>query len=235
MNIRLLLLICQIYIHLFFVIGLFLLPLSLSIPAVIINQVIFVGFCGTVFYHRVVSHNNPVRPVIEKALILLSWLGCSGSLIAWAGTHRQHHRYSDTAKDPHCPIHHGKLRAYWWSSGTQSIVRYIPDLLRKPWYVFQHQHYFKVLITLHVLIGFIFSFEVYWTTLIAPAFLMWFTGSSINALGHSEKGPLNNFFFGLLHAGEGWHANHHNTPSDPSFGHRFDWGHQIYRLIQKKP
>jgi fatty-acid desaturase len=234
MNVRVILLIAQLYIHLSFLIGLFVIPWTVTVPSILVNQILFVGLCGTVFYHRVVTHNNPVHPLAERFLFYLSWLGCSGSLIAWAGTHRQHHRFSDTDKDPHCPAHVGRLKAYWWSSGTQSVVRYIPDLLRKPHYVFQHAHYFKVLLLLHAFGAWLLPFKFYWMVLISPAFLMWFAGSSINAFGHDKKGPINISFLAFLHGGEGWHVYHHEVPTDPNFGHPLDWGYWIYRAISYK-
>ncbi len=120
MSTRLVLLFSQIYIHISFLIGLYRYPLSTTLPLIFAEQVIFVGLCGTVFYHRVVTHKNPVKPFIEKCLILLSWIGCSGSLVAWAGTHRKHHRHSDTVNDPHSPAFLGKIKAYWWSSGNEN-------------------------------------------------------------------------------------------------------------------
>src|SRR5690348_8594727 len=113
MNFRNMLFLSQVAIHLCFLIGIFFVPLWVSIPAIIISQIIFVGACGTVFFHRVVAHKNAINPVIEKILILLSWIGVSGSALAWAGTHRKHHRYTDTEKDPHSPEHMGALRTYW--------------------------------------------------------------------------------------------------------------------------
>ena len=105
MDLRISLLITQIYIHIIFFAGLVLLPLSFSLPTIIVCQIIFVGLCGTVFYHRVVTHKHAIKPIIEKVLIFLSWIGASGSAIGWAGTHRMHHKYSDTIQDPHSPKH----------------------------------------------------------------------------------------------------------------------------------
>jgi stearoyl-CoA desaturase (delta-9 desaturase) len=166
------LLLIQIYAHILFLVGLVLLSATISIPTIIISQIIYVGICGTAFFHRTVSHKNKINPTIEKILILLSWVGMSGSALAWAGTHRKHHRYTDTEKDPHSPKYHGRLRTYWYSSGAGDIIRYVPDLLRKPWYLFQHKYYFKVLLVLHTLGLLFLSFTYYWALLIVPAFLM---------------------------------------------------------------
>jgi stearoyl-CoA desaturase (delta-9 desaturase) len=222
------------YIHALFFIGLFIVPWEIAVIGIIVSQIIYVGFCGTSFFHRIVAHKNYINPVTEKIMIILSWVGLSGSAIAWAGTHRKHHRFSDSEKDPHCPIHQGKLKAYWYSSGSSDIVKYIPDLLRKDWYRFQHNYYFRVALLAHLL-GWIFlPFTAYWLLLVVPAFLMWFAGSTINIFCHDRTGPKNLKFLGLLHAGEGWHKNHHTDPKSIDFGHRFDWGKYTYRILSWK-
>jgi len=233
MSLRLSLLYTQIYIHLIFILGLIILPFSISIPTIILSQIIFVGLCGTVFYHRVVTHKNPIKPWIEKVLVFLSWIGASGSAIGWAATHRMHHRFNDTEQDPHSPKYMSRFKVYWWSSGTEKSIRYVPDLLRKPLYVFEHKHYFKGLILFHSLVLVFCPLYIYWMICIVPAFCMWFAGSMTNVFGHDTKGnTLNNDLMGYLFAGEGWHKNHHDHGSSPKFNDYGDWGYQIYKLIK---
>lgn len=211
----------------------FYVPLQMVIPALIIAQIIFVGFCGTVLFHRTVAHKNKVNPYIEKGLLLLSWVGATSSAVAWAGAHRKHHRYSDTDKDPHSPILLGKFNAYWQlSNNNKDLIKYVPDLLRNPWYVFQHKHYFKVLLGLHLSSIILLPYNYYYCLLIIPGFLMWFSGSMINIFCHNKKGPTNNLLLGLFVGGEGWHKNHHEDPANPSFRHVFDWGGKIHSLIK---
>jgi fatty-acid desaturase len=143
-----------------------------------------------------------------------------------------HHRWSDTERDPHSPKHSGILKTYWWSSGDSSVVRYIPDLLRKPLYVFQHNHYFKVLIALHILGALTLPLVLYWALLVAPAFLMWFAGSMTNVFGHDAVGPRNSTLLGLAFAGEGWHKNHHDNAASTQFHPTLDWGGKIYNWIK---
>lgn len=226
-----LLLATQLYIHAAFLIGLVLIPVDMILPSLIISHIIYVGLCGTVFYHRIVTHRNKINDKLSKFLMLLSWLGASGSLIGWAGTHRKHHTFSDTERDPHSPKYLGYIKTYWWSSGGNDIVKFVPDLLRNPWYLWQHKNYFNVLFLAHGL-GLIFlPWAWYWCIMIVPGFLMWFGGSMTNCFSHNKQGPNNNILLGLLFGGEGWHKNHHNDPANASFGHRLDWGNWIYKLI----
>jgi fatty-acid desaturase len=233
MNFRKALLILQMYVHVFFFAGLFFIPLSQALVFIVLSQIIYVGFCGTGFYHRTVAHRNEIYPFFDTLFLMLSWVGISGSAIAWAGTHRKHHRFSDTDRDPHSPIRGSKLKAYWYSSGSEDVVKYVPDLLRKKHYLFQHKHYFKVLLGLHALGALFLPIAWYWGLLITPAFTMWFAGSSINAFCHDQKGPINVPILGWLHAGEGFHQNHHNEPKNSSFRHWGDWGYYLHVLVRK--
>lgn len=233
MNFRKGLLIFQIYTHLGFLAGLYLFPIKQTLLFILVSQIIYVGFCGTVYFHRVVSHKNAIEPFVERILLFISWLGVSGSVIAWAGTHRKHHRFTDSENDPHSPTHMGRLKAYWYSSGSDDIIRYVPDLLRNSLYVAQHKHYFKVLLIVHLAGVLLLPPLWYWGLLITPAFLMWFAGSSVNALCHDRRGPKNIPLLGFLHAGEGWHKHHHDQPKEASFQHWSDWGFYIFKMIRK--
>lgn len=231
LNFRHALLASQVLIHALFLVGLFVLPWIVIVPSLVVSQILFVGLCGTVYYHRIMAHKVPIHRYLENFLMLLSWVGCSGSVIGWVGTHRKHHRYQDTDKDPHSPHHAGFWKTYWWSSGAEDIIRYVPDLLRNKNYVFQHKNYFTGLLVAHA-VGFtLMPFWVYWAVLICPAFLMWFAGSCVNVFSHDDHGPRNHLLLGLLFAGEGWHKNHHDNASAPYFGHPLDWGYSIFKLV----
>lgn len=228
------LLLFQIYVHIFFVIGILFVNPWLAILTLVLSQIVYVGGCGTVFFHRTVAHKNKIKSNWEYLLLSLSTLGGVSSAIAWAGTHRKHHRFSDMPNDPHSPDINGKWRAYWQlTDNDQDVIKYVPDLLRNPWFVFQHKHYFSILFVLH-LVGLIFlPLTAYWCLLIVPAFLMWFMGSLINVFAHKDLGPSNNKFLTFLVAGEGNHRYHHEHPSDSYFGSKYDWGNKIYRIVAK--
>jgi stearoyl-CoA desaturase (delta-9 desaturase) len=233
MNTRITLLLLQIYVHIMFVAGLFFFPPLTILISLILSHVIFVGLCGTVYYHRVMSHRNNINSVLEKILMFVSWIGASGSVLGWVATHRTHHRYSDTLKDPHSPKFNGLWKTYWWSSANEKSIRLVPDLLRNKLYVWQHKYYFVGIILLHIIMMVMFEPITYWLICIVPAFMMWFAGSMINVLSHDENGPANSLILGLLFAGEGWHKNHHDQASNPIFNNEYDLGAAIYKILPK--
>ena len=66
----------------------------------------------TAVYHRYFSHRSYKTSRVFQ--FLLAWLACSSlqkGPLWWAGSHRIHHRYSDTPQDPHSPHE----TSFWWS------------------------------------------------------------------------------------------------------------------------
>ena len=232
MNFRLILLISQIYIHILFFYGLYNFSATFTIPVIVVSHIIFSGICGTVFFHRVVAHKNSIKPIYENLLLAISTIGLSGSALAWVATHRMHHRYSDTIRDPHCPKYNGLLKTYFYSSADSSSIRYVVDLLKDKRYTLQHKYYFHINIVYHTLLFVMLPFHLYWMACIVPGFVMWFTGSIINCFSHNSSGPTNNDILGFLFAGEGWHKNHHLHASNPQFNIKYDWGYKFYTLLK---
>ena len=73
--------------------------------------------------HRLFTHRTfePKNNIITVVLHFLSLITTIGGTIAWAATHRTHHKHSDTELDPHCVSGASlftKIR-YWFN--------YIPD------------------------------------------------------------------------------------------------------------
>lgn len=59
-------------------------------------------------YHRYFSHRAfETTPWMKRLLVIFASMGGQGSVIAWATNHIHHHRYSDTPRDTHTPMHSG--------------------------------------------------------------------------------------------------------------------------------
>ena len=69
--------------------------------------------------HRLFSHRAFVAtPRLRVALAVLGAMGCQGSAVLWATSHRKHHRFTDRDGDPHTPLGRGTgpggvLRGWW--------------------------------------------------------------------------------------------------------------------------
>lgn len=60
----------------------------------------------TLTYHRLLTHRSFRTPKwFEYLLTLCATLAWQGGPVSWVGTHRLHHKHSDTENDPHSPNH----------------------------------------------------------------------------------------------------------------------------------
>lgn len=219
----------------------------------LIGWILISGFGIAVGFHRYFSHNAfETYPVIEKALAYLGCLGAQGSPLFWASLHNgSHHRYSDSLKDLHSPIH-GKWHAYMgWQINLkpeQVPFRAGVKLARKPYQKFLHKNYNRV----------------FWGTAIALTLVDWRLGlfgmmipsmisihqenlidlfchlPSCGYRNHDTKDQsVNVYLLGFFAFGQGWHNNHHARPNDYNFGGEKWWEFDICNilvpLIAKRP
>ena len=85
----------------------------------------------TVGYHRLVSHRAFTCPDwIRNALIFFAGIPFYGPAMVWVANHREHHRYTDTAKDPHSPYYKGVFSAYFLQVMSSIDFIYVRDVLR---------------------------------------------------------------------------------------------------------
>lgn len=66
------------------------------------------GHGVTVGYHRYFTHRSfkAIRP-LRLGLALAGCLAVEGGPIGWVAAHRRHHKFTDTAGDPHSPYRYG--------------------------------------------------------------------------------------------------------------------------------
>ena len=202
----------------------------------------------TVGYHRLFVHRSfETNIVVKFALAVFGSMSIQGSLMSWVAQHRHHHRYSDTPDDPHSPHHHGHgflglLTGIWHSHigwffkpNAPEMSRYVKDLKSSP-----TLRLASLLFPLWVVLGFVVpaalvglidgSWTGVWTGLLwgglVRIFLVHHVVWSVNSACHlwgprpyrSGDESRNNFLFGVLAMGEGWHNTHHAFPTSARHG-----------------
>jgi stearoyl-CoA desaturase (delta-9 desaturase) len=222
------------------------------------------GIGITVGFHRLFVHRSfesylPVKVVFG----VLGSMALQGSLLKWVAQHRKHHQHSDSEHDPHSPHHHGRgilglLRGFWhshvgWfvSDDPPDLHRYVKDLNASATLRWT-SHLFPLWITLGLLIPAILgglitrTWAGVWTGLIwgglVRIFLVHHVTWSVNSACHlwgqrpfqSDDESRNNFLFGVLAMGEGWHNTHHAFPTSARHGLRWweiDLSYEVIRLL----
>jgi len=204
-------------------------------------------FAITGFYHRYFAHRAfKTSRAMQFVFALIGASSVQRGPLWWAAHHRNHHRHSDTALDPHSPVQHGFLWSHmgWFLSreGFSTDRKVIGDLTRYP--ELRWLDRFDLLLPVALasaLFGLGMLLERFAPGLgtSGPQLLVWgfFISTvvlfhatvTINSLAHrfgSRRFPTrddsrNNWLLALLTFGEGWHNNHHHFPGSARQG--FTW------------
>ncbi len=180
------------------------------------------GLGITLGFHRLVSHRSFKTPKwLEYFLVLCGTLACQGGAIAWIGLHRIHHKYSDTAPDPH-----DSNKGFWWSHmgwmlheipADEEIARFTQDIADDPFYKFCQNYFVPIQIVLGLILyamgGWPFVIWGIFVRLVLVFHSTWFVNSATHKFGYvsheSHDNSKNCWWVALLTFGEGWHNNHH--------------------------
>jgi len=205
----------------------------------------------TVGFHRLFTHRAfETYAVVQVILAVLGSMSVQGSLLKWVALHRRHHAHSDRAGDPHSPHLHGHgimglLRGLWhahlgwvFQADPPDLSRYVKDL-RRSTLLRVVSALFLVWVALGLLIPAVLggllagSWRGVWYGLawggLARIFLVHHVTWSVNSVCHfwgrrpyrSDDQSRNNFLFGVLAMGEGWHNTHHAFPTSARHGLRW--------------
>jgi stearoyl-CoA desaturase (delta-9 desaturase) len=197
-------------------------------------------------YHRLISHRSfQTYDLIEKILSIIGVFTVIGSPLAWTALHRQHHKSTETDKDPHSPYIIGKFNAWVgiWKKDPLDL-RLIRDMRKNKFQRWLHNNYLSIIITYCLVLAMfnplliIFVFSI-------PACLSLFTTSVITVIAHchgyktynlGHDQSRNSWIAHFLSLGEGWHNNHHAKPNEWKQGEKwweFDPPSWIIRMIKK--
>ena len=195
-------------------------------------------FAITAFYHRYFAHRTfRTSRVVQFVFAVIGAASVQRGPLWWAAHHRNHHRHTETAADPHSPTVHG----FWWShmgwfltaEGFRTDWSRIPDLVRYP--ELRWLDRFDTLVPVALAAG-LFGLGallervapglgtsggqmLVWGFFISTVVLFHAT-VTINSLAHrfgrrrfdTGDDSRNNLWLALLTFGEGWHNNHHFFP-----------------------
>lgn len=216
--------------------------------AVILGIVLYFTrmFFITAGYHRYFAHRSYKLGRVAQFVMALGGLtAVQQGPLWWAAHHRDHHRYTDTDRDPHSPQH-----GFWWShmgwiiSGRFDDTDYeaIEDFAKFPELRWMNDHYIVGAVGLGLA-----SFLIAgWSGLVVGFFgstvVLWHATFAVNSFAHligrrryaTTDSSRNNVVIALLTLGEGWHNNHHHHPTSARQGFQWweiDISYQILRIL----
>ncbi len=197
------------------------------------------GICITAGYHRLFSHKSyEAKLPLRIFFLLFGTAAFEGSVLEWCTDHRNHHRYTDTKKDPY------NFQQGFWYAHILWLIRLNPklrnysnvnDLTQDRLIMLQHRFFAP----LAIFMGFIVPalIAACWGDLIGGLVIAgaltitiqqhftFLINSASHAFGKQPYTSLNssrdNWVLALFTFGEGFHNFHHKFPIDYRNGIRF--------------
>jgi len=185
-------------------------------------------------YHRYFSHRTyRTSRAFQFFLALLAQSSIQKGALWWAAHHRDHHKYSDTPKDPHSYRDYGFWYSHvgWILSSETEETDYsrVSDLARYPELRWLNKWHVVPAVVLAVALFFIGGwFALLWGFFVSTV-LLWHGTFTINSLSHmwgkrrytTTDDSKNNPVLAIVTMGEGWHNNHHYYPRSVRQGFRW--------------
>lgn len=203
-------------------------------------------------YHRLLTHRGfKVPKPVEYFLTFCGSLALQGGPLSWVTTHRIHHAFTDTDKDPHSP-RNGIFWSHmgWLFKGSsqehplETHKRYSPDLVGDGVHKFINNYYWLTNLAIGVILFAIGGWSMVLWGVFFRTVWGWHTTWLVNSMTHlwgtrrfeTKDDSRNNAFVGYLAWGEGWHNNHHAYPRSSRHGltwYEFDFNWVQIRIMEK--
>lgn len=192
------------------------------------------GISITAGYHRLFSHKCYDAALPVRMFFAFFGAGAvEGSIKWWSHSHRVHHRYTDTPRDPY-----DARQGFWYSHmgwmltipNPKNRARADISDLTSDWVVnFQHRHYLALMLFVSVILPTLIAgvfWGDYWGGFIYGGILKTFVIQQatfcVNSLAHwigvqpfdDRRTPRDHALTALVTFGEGYHNFHHEFPSD---------------------
>ncbi|MEQ1921208.1 MAG: fatty acid desaturase [Pyrinomonadaceae bacterium] len=203
-------------------------------------------------WHRLLTHRGFKAPKwLEYTLSIFATMSMQDPPDKWIATHRMHHKFVDTDKDPH-----SARSGFWWPQigwvvwgraqdhDEATMKKYVPDLLKDRGHVLISRFFYVPIIVSAFILFAIGGWTMVVWGVAARVVVGWHTTWFVNSLAHlygkrpHDTGDLstNNWFVAILTFGEGWHNNHHMSPTSARHGtewYQFDMNWIAIRIFEK--
>ncbi|KAL0010682.1 hypothetical protein SO802_005790 [Lithocarpus litseifolius] len=214
-------------------------PFQFNWSALLVAVALYVvtGLFGiTLSFHRNLSHRSfKVPKWLEYFFAYCGVQALQGSPIDWVSTHRYHHQFVDSERDPHSPTAGFWFSHMSWLFDTTSMnercggPNNVGDLQKQPFYRFLEKTYIihpiALVALLYCLGGLPFLVWGMGVRVVWVYHITWLVNSACHVWGKQPWKTCdlsrNNWWVALLSFGEGWHNNHHAF--EYSARHGLEW------------
>jgi stearoyl-CoA desaturase (delta-9 desaturase) len=188
-------------------------------------------------YHRLLTHRGYKVPKwLEYTLSTFGTLAMQSGPLTWVTTHRVHHAFTETDKDPHSPRH----GTYWAHMGwifrgkaqnqtPEDMRRFCPDMVDDPVHQFLNRYYYLPTVVVGLILVTIGGFPMLLWGIFFRSAIGWHATWLVNSATHlwgtrrfeTRDDSRNNALIAAVTFGEGWHNNHHAYPRSAKHGLRW--------------
>lgn len=204
-----------------------------ALSFIVSYTLIYLIGCNT--YHRYWAHRQfKMSKGMEQVTAILGLYACAGDPLNYARTHRQHHAFADTDKDPHSPTK-GRWHAFvgWMFKDRPKVgPSIIRDMLTPEYHWLQSLAKYQVTVI----------WVTWWNLMLFPSSIMlgfvlaqivaFILEMLVNAVGHHTdgSGAIDRKLIAWL-ALASYHAQHHANAGSP---HEGDPGKIVIKLLESK-
>lgn len=203
-------------------------------------------------FHRLLTHKGFKAPKwLEYFMSVCGTMALQSGPLTWVTTHRIHHAFTETDKDPHSPRQGGYWAHIGWIfKGTAqhqseaTMKRYTPDMTRDKFHLVLNKYYWVTIIGVAIALFAIGGWSmVLWGVFLRVAVswhFTWLVNSATHLWGYrrfdTRDDSRNNALVAAVTFGEGWHNNHHAHPRSAKHGltwKEFDVNWVQLRILEK--
>ncbi len=212
----------------------------------------FASIGNSVGQHRYFAHKTfKTSKFWERVLILSATLASVSSVFGYIVTHREHHKHTDDALDPHSPHHMSTWRS-WTLDLTDTgrwDLRNAKDWIKNKDVMNAHKYFFAFILLYIALLSILDPMLIIYAYLVPASLCVWATcafntwghGHGLQSLGYrtwnTQDKSVNHHLVNLITFGEGWHNNHHSNPGAWHQGQQWwewDLNAWIIKFIREK-
>jgi fatty-acid desaturase len=185
---------------------------------------LYIGIGISMTLHRYYTHRSFEfkHKFFKHLCTTIALLAGRGSVLGWVYIHREHHAYADTADDPHSPEKNGwKAFIIPIPKDRENINKALIREFFTKYHLLTNRYYLLILLS-YISLLFIINPWLFYFAWALPIALGHLFLNIFTHLGHSwgyrnferKDNSRNNWIFGYLLFGEGWHNNHHEDPKN---------------------
>jgi fatty-acid desaturase len=169
-------------------------------------------FTMSLFIHRWATHNLWNPPVwFQNIMSVVSMTALIGTPISYSAWHRNHHKHSDTDKDPHSPKHKNWFNIIFRTHEQEYNIKLVTDRLRNKWQLFLTKYETTLVYVFNAILFLVLPTAWFLTWATAVAMTTFWVMLVTGIMCHTDKVRDVPYMYPFAFS-ESFHKQHHIEP-----------------------